>query len=828
MFNQDAIEASGILGLTLTKRNDEPMCGVPYHTANQYIAKLLKAGRKVAICEQITKPGSTKGILERRVVEVITPGTIVGEAFLDDRTNNYIASYCGKGEMRAFAYLDISTGELAVTAFTSSSASQSIMREIGGLQPKELLLQESLAAEVFPSPSSGQYGLMTVRFPDWSFDPHEGCRKLAARFGTTSLKGFGIDDGAVEAGAVAALLEYAERVSMSSLPHIASIRLIGDDRYLGMDESTQRNLELVRNAHDGSLDACLLSAIDFTKTPMGARLLRRWMLRPLRSKDLIDERLEAVDALYRDQASLGRLRAEQARILDLERLVGRVALGKASPKDLVAIKDSVAACARAASILKPFDLPLLSNLAPGDGVRALASFIESALLDEPAPSPLEGPVFRDGFDAELDRLRSLQRGAKELLERYLEEEREASGQPGLKLKYNRLIGYHLELSRNQAKAGIPAHFSRRQSLAGAERFSTARLASLEDELLGANERICALEQRLLDDALARASSALLELRMLAERAAVIDCIASFAQCAALRAYTKPEMTEDRAFEVIEGRHPVVELSLPGTAFVPNDVNMEDSPFVLMTGPNMAGKSTFLRQSALILLMAHMGSFVPASRARIGIADRLFCRVGAYDNLARGESTFLVEMSETSRILRLATERSFIVMDEVGRGTSTADGLAIARAVAEHIAMRIGARTLFATHYHELTAMDLPGMRNLSMDVLEREGEVAFLKRVVEGPARGSYGIHVARIAGIPREIVERAAELKEAFLKSEHATSDPIEARAPVSLAVARQDSLFCEEELIAAEIASIDIDKLRPIEALELLDSFKRRLKKR
>ena len=889
MFFEDAVEVSALLNLTLTKRQGEPMCGVPWHSSRSYIARLLRLGKKVAICEQLTEPRQGKGIVERDVVEVITPGTAMEEDFLDGAANNYLLAICKGNGRIALAYIDIGTAEFRALSFPDlplDGAEERLRAELYRLSPRELLVQQSLLDEgAVASVLEEKPGIIINRLPDWSFDAVLGAEELRRRFGLATLKGLGFsDEGESELAAAYAVLRYVDDTAKAASPHIKTLLPYEEGEYTGIDEASRRNLEIVKNLGDSTTAFSLLEILDYTRTAPGSRLIRQWLLAPLGRIDAIESRLDAVEFLYRNQRLLSALRETLGRVLDAERLASRVAMDKANAKDLLALRDSIAASAQAHALLKEAGAvgllaegPDSATLERADAVRTL---IDRAIMDEPSVLLSEGDLMRAGYDEELDRLRSLKENSRGVLESYLEEERAASGIQNLRVRYNRIIGYYLEVSKGKLEA-VPAHFVRRQSLVNGERFGTPRLAELEAEINGSTERIVELEKRLFLELRDMVKAEVSGILAIGRRAAVQDCLASFAWAATARGYSRPLINDSGRLRIVEGRHPVVEAHLPTGSFVPNGIELEAAPhdsvekglrpsmpdkegatndgnsavrggvpsFALITGPNMAGKSTFLRQTALIVLMAQAGSFVPALEAEIGIVDRIFCRVGARDDLARGESTFLVEMHETARILNTATSRSLVIMDEVGRGTSTIDGLSIAWAVSERLLTSLGARTLFATHYHELTNLEYSGLVNLSLAVLEEEGEVVFLKRIVPGPAAGSYGLHVARLAGMPLEVIERATEIKRDLEYKEkmlvhHDSQRPeglearlgalvgqnaVPANASGVKAVPRrsiaQAALFDPAELVIAELASIDTDKLTPLEALNRLAELKRRL---
>jgi DNA mismatch repair protein MutS len=877
MFFEDAIEASALLDLTLTHRQGEPMCGIPYHAAKPYLARLLKHGKKVAICEQLTEPGVGKGLVERDVIEVVTPGTTLEEDFLEQGSNNYLVAACLVSGALCLAYLDLSTGEFR--AFSrpeegSAAQAQALRAELYRLGPREMLVQQSLLESPELADAIGEIeGLVVDKYPDWSFDPAEAQGDIERRFGLASLKGFGFEDRAPELAAAGVLLRYVDETARSSSPQLSPPLPYRGDEYVAIDEGSRKNLEIVRNMSDSGRAFSLISVLDYTKTAPGARLLKQWLLQPLRSREAAEERLDAVDYLYRDQRLLSSLREALGGMRDIERLSSRVAMDKAHAKDLLALAESARACGAALALLRASTQDGEASKRAPEALAAdsaeeaslaqaseVASLIERAIKDEPSILLTEGGLMREGYSAELDRLRSLQSGAHGVLDAYIEEEKASTRIPNLRVRYNKIIGYYLEVSKGKLDA-VPAHFIRRQSLVTGERYTTARLSELESEINGATERIVELERRLFLEVREAAKKAVSSTLLLGRSWARRDCLQSFAWAATARGYSRPRLTDGYALKVAEGRHPVVEAHLAGGAFVPNGIELDASPsasaasahslkpgepstarapaFALITGPNMAGKSTFLRQTALIALMAQSGSFVPALDAEIGMIDKIFCRVGAQDNLARGESTFLVEMHETAFILNTATEKSLVVMDEVGRGTSTTDGLAIAWAVSERLLNTIRCRSLFATHYHELTSLEHPALRNFSLAVLEEDEDVVFLKRLEPKPAQGSYGIHVAKLAGLPAPVLERAREIQ-ASLEAKEKAVPPAPSASPglspnASLGLSPNakkhasdglaDGLFSSADLVLAELGSLDPDKLTPLEALNKLASLKKKL---
>ena len=844
MFRQDAHEASRILGLTLTQRNGIPMCGIPYHAAQSYIGRLLRAGKKVAICEQTQLPEGGRGLATRAVTEGGTPGTVTDDAYLPATTNNYLLSVAAFDDQIVEAFVDLSTGELAVGTNPRGEAVPFVRRELARLAPREVLVQESLLEEegVLLSVFEEIDGMLVNRLPDWDYDRRRGAERLREILGVSNLKGFGLDDESPALAAVSVLIDYLQDTARSVLTHLRSVQIVREGDFVILDDATQRNLELVRNLQDGSGKRTLLSQIDETKTAPGARMLRRWTLAPLTDPEAIRRRQERVRHLYHDQLLLQRVREELGHVLDIERLTARVAMEKAHAKDLVALRVSIDRAAAVAELLPSWFENGLTGSTEGDArLRELEALLQSALLENPSVVLHEGNMIRQGYSPELDEVRALKQDSRRVLDEYLAEERAASGVSSLKLKYNRILGYFFEVTKAGAEQ-VPEHFRRRQSLSTAERYGTAKLAELEAEINSAEDRMVEMERELFLQLRGRVGEEIGRLEEVAHRIAETDALHGLAWAATLHGLVRPEVDDTLTIHIRQGRHPVVEAFLPPGEFVANDalLNEGDRRFALMTGPNMSGKSTFLRQTALIVILAQIGAFVPAESARIGVVDRVFCRVGASDNLARGESTFLVEMNETANILRNATERSLVIMDEVGRGTSTNDGLAIAHAVTEYVVESVRARTLFATHYHELTDLELPGLYNISMRTLETEEGIVFSKRVQEEPSKSSYGIHVARLAGLPWSVVSRAQHILEAL---DHAVlpgsaasagaagagtegrGDTREGGASGAVRGEDQGSLFDSSELVLQELRSVDLDAMTPLEALNILARWKKEL---
>ena len=866
MFAEDALEISSLLNLTLTSRSGQPMCGIPYHAARAYIARLLKLGKKIAVCEQLTESGSssaskqgtkgqgTKGPMERKVVEIITPGTTVDEDYLEKGSSNYLCCFAAMGRSFSFAYIDLSAGDFFATSF-SADVPEKFRQELERLDVREIIIQESLLNE-FPFVDAAlrdRPNMVLNRWADWLFDLERSRQRLAKQFGTSGLKGFGLGDNSPEIIAAGALLDYLDETSRSLIPHIRTISVYEDSLFAGIDESTQRNLELTRNLANNDKAFTLLETMDETRTAMGRRLLKSRILHPLRNRDQINARLDMVEILYHKQEKLGRLREYLSRTPDLERLCSRIAMDKAHGKDMAGVNNALGFFFKIEDECRGLDIKfesaeaaMMDNEAGKFFRKKLGELHETlgrALPEDPSVLLTEGNLIRKGYSAELDGLHMLRDSGRKLLEEYLEEEKQNTGISSLKIRYNRMIGYFFEVTKIHLPK-VPAHFIRRQGITAGERYTTDRLAELESDINGASEKIMELEKKLFLEIREKAKSLLIELSAAGRRMAELDTAQSLAMAAAVHNWVRPVVDENNRLRIIEGRHPVVEAYLPRGTFIPNDIILEagktgsqsgdsgndrtalqnnEAPKIslaLITGPNMAGKSTYLRQAALITIMAQAGSFVPAREALIGMCDRIYCRVGASDNLARGESTFLVEMNETAYILRSATEKSLVIMDEVGRGTGTRDGLSIAQAVIEDILNRIKCRTLFATHYHELSALSHPYMANRSMEVAETGDEVIFMRKLREGPAARSYGLHVARLAGLPQSVLDRAG-----VIMADSSITDMVIAdgnNGTKNKTEPAQNSFNSPGDTLLKKLSGLDIDSLSPLEALNILAEWK------
>ncbi len=850
-FDEDAHIVSRVLGITLTKRAngqaaDVPLAGFPHHALDNYLPKLVRAGYRVAICEQLEDPKFARKVVKRDVVEVVTPGVSFHEYLLDPKRANYLAAVVwgterGERDRIGFAFLDASTGEFSVTEAPAHRLEDLLQT----IQPAEVLVDKRQRDRL-----QRIQGLSFVVTPqeDWVFSFDYAYEVLLRHFKTHSLKGFGVDDLRLGLRAAGAALHYLGETQKGRLPHVRRLTRYVTDEYMVLDPQTKRNLELVASLQDGTQEGSLVQILDETLTPMGGRLLRRWLLRPLKNVRQIEKRLEAVEALVRDRRLRERLREELRQVGDLERLAARVCTGRATPRDLMHLRLTLEQIPPIKQALADVSSDTLHRLAEQLTLcTQVVERIRQALVDDPPASLSDGGVIRDGFNPELDELREIARSGKDFIARLQQKEIERTGIPSLKVGFNKVFGYYIEVT-NAHRNKIPPHYIRKQTLVNAERYITPELKEYEEKILSAEEKIASLEAELFNRLRLEVAEATAELQLNASLLAMLDVFCSLAEVADRYGYTRPELHEGTELLIEEGRHPVVERTLPpGEPFIPNDIYLDthSQQILIITGPNMAGKSVVLRQTGLIVLLAQIGSFVPARRARIGIVDRIFTRVGASDNLAAGESTFLVEMNETANILNNATPRSLILLDEVGRGTSTFDGLSIAWALVEylHETPSVAARTLFATHYHELNelAERFPRVRNYRVQVEEHDGKVIFLHKLVPGGADHSYGIEVARMAGLPEPVIVRAREILR-HLEAQHLVveapagdGEPVRpvrsarrTRIPADTS-AFQLSLFAQPEPdpVAEELKErlrrIDPNRMTPIEALLLLDELKR-----
>ena len=847
MFFEDAVVASRELQITLTSRNKEkgvavPMCGVPHHAAESYLTRLIQKGYKVAICEQMEDPKLAKKLVRREVTRVVTPGTATGPNLLAARDNNYLVAVSADRDRVGLACLDLSTGEFRATEFKGENREAQCVEEIQHLGARELLFPSGQTFVLgpggrlpFDNGEPGSLRLTRTLLEDWAFAYDYALRLLTTQFRVHSLDGFGLGGRDLAIGAAGALIHYVKETQQGSLDHIDRIGYYERRQWMMLDAVTARNLELVEPVFASAPEATLISSIDETKTSLGARLLKSWILRPSVDAQVIEKRWNVVDELLRQPIQRDRIGRELGGIQDLERLLGRVALGTATPRDLGGLRNS----------LGPLR-PLQSCLAEGKAVRwreLLAEFDEladlhgllgNALVDSPPLTTAEGGFIRDGYNAELDELRNLSQSGKRTIAQMESRERQSTSIASLKIKFNEVFGYYIEVSKPNLPL-VPDRYERKQTLVNAERFTTPELKEYERKVLDADERMQQIEVRLFQELRCAVAAEASRIRRTAAVVAEVDVLLSFASLAASGNYCRPALSNDGTLEILAGRHPVLERladSLQGDRFVPNDLFMdaEKDRILIITGPNMGGKSTYLRQAALISILAQMGSFVPATSARLPLLDRIFTRIGASDNLARGRSTFMVEMTETAVILNTAGPKSLVILDEIGRGTATYDGLSIAWAVVEYLHARPGIKALFATHYHELTelAEHLPAVKNRHVSVTESGGNIVFLRRVEPGPADRSYGIEVARLAGLPNEVVERAREVLSQHEESEHQLTDTLsDGRTSAAEPAGNfQLTLFTPaEHALRDRLAKVNLDELKPLEALNLLAELKKEI---
>jgi DNA mismatch repair protein MutS len=816
MFYDDAELASRVLGITLTSRGDGvPLAGVPAKAATEYLRQLVKSGHRVAICEQVEDPRLARGIVRREVIETVTPGSVLDESFIGGSQNNFLLALANGDGRFGLAAIDLSTGEFVLETIDGEGLEEALAR----FSPAEIVVSPELTV-------SWEGALRTER-EGWEFDPELARPELAQRFALASLDGLGLaPDDWPAVGAAGALLRYVSELQPAGLPHLSRPLVRRSEGHLWLDEMTRRNLELVEPLRAGARDSTLLDTIDCTVTPMGARLLRRWLLSPLCERVAIEQRLDAVEVLTQDGRSRERLREALDGVRDLERLTGRVAAGRASPRDMGALRDSFT---RLPDVLEALTglggaekSRLLTDISGGfDLLGDLAARLKAALTDRPPATLADGEVIRLGFDPALDELRGLRDGGKQFIASLQQRERERTGIPSLKVGFNKVFGYYLEITNTHA-GRVPPDYERRQTLSGAERFVTPELKEYESKILGAEDGITRRESELFNELRQAVALETSRIQQVARSLSQLDVFAALSQGAVRDRYVRPVITEDFELILTDCRHPVIERLMSRESFIPNDVSFDPAARVLLvTGPNMAGKSTILRQIGLCVLLAQMGAFVPAASARIGVVDRLFTRVGASDNLARGQSTFMVEMSETSAILHNATAKSLVLLDEIGRGTSTYDGVAIAWAVTEHLHDRVGCKTMFATHYHELMQLPerLQHARNFNVAVREQGDKVIFLHRLEPGGTDRSYGIHVAQLAGLPRAVITRAGEVLRT-LEGEHRVVPGEPQRLDPT-----QLPLFGEgPHPMVEELKALDLNGMTPLEALNRLAELQRR----
>ena len=846
-FGDDAIKASGILGITLTRRANGSatfveLAGFPYHAIDTYLPKLVRAGERVAICEQLEDPKLVKGLVKRGVIELVTPGVVLGDNLLANKENVYLASVYFGRQTTGVAFLDISTGEF----YVAEGPDNYIDKLLSNLSPKEIIYQRGFDERFRQAFGTNYY---TYKLDDWVFSEELNREKLCKQFGTQSLKGFGIDHISAGISAAGAILYYLEFTEHKEIGHIASISRIDQDDYVWIDKFTIRNLELFTT--NGSRDrSSFANVMDRTLTPMGGRLLKRWIAMPIRDIGRINRRLDVVQRFVED-SDLAEAVGEQVSLIgDLERIASRIAAARVTPRELVQLKNSLAAIELLKAILESTDDGNLHRLAAEIDVLAQMRLkLEREIYPDPANNQIQkGGVIADGVNPELDDLRRIALHGKDVLQQIQQRESELTGIPSLKIGYNNIFGYFIEV-RNAHKEKVPDTWIRKQTLSNAERYITEELKEYEEKILGAEDRILTLEQEIYNALIAFVSQSLSQLLRDAHAVARVDCFLSFARIARERNYVRPELDDGARIDIEQGRHPVIETLMPvGEKYIPNDIRLDDEEqqIVMITGPNMSGKSALLRQTALIILMAQMGSFVPARRAHIGVVDKIFTRVGASDNISQGESTFMVEMLESASILNNISDRSIVLLDEIGRGTSTYDGISIAWAMVEYLHNHptAHARTLFATHYHELNEMEkmYPRVKNYHVTVKEMNNTIVFLRKLERGGTEHSFGIHVAKMAGMPASVVSRADEILKNLVKV-YGTDEIVPSKSPklrgrkqasVKDAVEEADtgasmqlSMFQLDDPVLVQIRDqikgLDIDSLTPLEALNKLNEIKK-----
>ncbi len=837
MFYDDALTASRELELTLTGKNcgkeeRAPMCGVPYHSYETYVARLIAKGYKVAICEQVEDPALAKGLVKRDIIRVVTPGTVIESSMLADDKNNYLCSvYCRRRRGRwqaGVCFADISTGEARATELSAEKIGGAIITELSRYMPSEILICPAMLdfKDVTAYIKQHTNALVELR-EDACYKDAAMEATMARQFGADWRAAMGYDTDALVPYAVAALLDYLQETQKHGLERIKTVENYADAQYMRLSPVTRANLELTETMRGREKKGTLLWVLDKTETSMGKRMLRAWIEQPLVDAAAINARLDAVQALYAANMARADLKDALGHVFDIERLATRILYGSATPREVRALGDTCARLPQVKQQAAGCGAPLLEQLAAQiDPLDDLLQNINAALADDPPATLKDGGAIRSGYNAEVDELRDIMHGGRGYLASLEAKLREETGIPKLKIGFNKVFGYYIEVSRSYADS-VPDTFTRKQTLTTGERYITPELKELENKILGANERLLALEHKLFADLLSTISAQIVRIQRTALAVAQLDVLAAFAEAALQNNYVKPEVDESGVIEIAEGRHPVIEQMLKGSLFVPNDtlLDEDENRMLLITGPNMAGKSTYMRQNALIALMAQIGCFVPAASARIGVVDAIFTRVGASDDLAAGQSTFMVEMTEVAEILRHASKDSLVILDEIGRGTSTFDGMSIARAVVEYICENIGCKTLFATHYHELTGMDkdVHGVKNYNIAVKKRGEDITFLRRIVPGPADDSYGIEVAKLAGLPAGVTRRA-----------HAVLRQLEASAP-----GRRQTLQLDFETVEAynnpvvpsevmeKLHNVDIETLTPLEALNFLYELKNTLDK-
>lgn len=835
-FEDDAKTASKVLGITLTKRSngaaeDVPLAGFPFHAIDTYLPKLVRAGYRVAVCEQVENPKFAKGLVKREVIEVVTPGVTLSDKLLDHKKNNYLMAICIVEDIAGISFSDISTGDF----HTYEVSSNRIGEQVELISPSEILIQRKDRDVLSPVIGRINSSIRISRMEDWIFNFDYANELLLNHFKTVTLKGFGVEKLTAGLMAAGAVLNYLLDTQKSNLSHLNRLSVYNPYEYMILDHSTKRNLEITYTMQDGVREGSLISILDKTETAMGGRLLKKWISAPLRNLEPILKRQESVEELLKEKKYRKELSEQLKEIGDLERLISRVSTGRATPREMIAIKSSLKKIPFIKNILSSFRVSTITQI--GTSLESLIDVvdkIEEAIIDNPPNQVTDGGIIKSGFSAELDELRDIAIHGKEWIANLQKTEREKTGINSLKVNFNKVFGYYIDIS-NAHKNKVPDSYIRKQTLVNSERYITPELKTYEDKILNAEEKISDLEYQLFNEVRAIVANNTEAIQSNARLIAMLDCLISFAECAAQYNYVKPEINLNDEIEIIESRHPVVERILqPGEKFTPNDclLNSNEQQIIILTGPNMAGKSVYLRQIGLIILLAQIGSFVPAKKAKIGLVDRIFTRVGASDNITTGESTFLVEMQEAANILNNATSKSIVLLDEIGRGTSTFDGISIAWAITEYLHENpdISAKTLFATHYHELNEMAelFPKIKNFKVEVREYDDKVIFLHKVNAGRADHSYGIQVAQMAGLPLFVTNRAKEVLD-NLESKELTPYEVKKERLKKLKQENDNQIGLFEfrdDKLRSELDGIEINSITPMEALNKLSEIKRRMK--
>ena len=840
MFFEDAILASKELEIALTGKDcglkeRAPMCGVPYHAVDSYIAKLIENGHKVAICEQTQDPSEAKGLVERQVIRVVTPGTVLESSMLEEKTNNFLLSLKKDGNAYGLSGVDVSTGEFFISEITSGNVEDKLLDEMARIQPSEILISEDLSSDSsFLNTIRSRFSPFITSYHEWAYQWSNAYRCLLEHFRVQSLDGFGCQGMKPGICAAGALLEYLSETQKNALQHINRIKAYFPQSYMMLDAAARRNLELTETIRGKGKKGSVLWLLDQTNTAMGGRMLRQWVQQPLIQKEAVEDRLNAVEEMIHHPLWMDEIREQLGKVHDLERLVSRITFGNANARDMLSLKDSLAILPAVKDLLAQCRSRLLAEFHEKmDVLENIQGLLEKSIFEDPPISLREGSLIKDGWNEELDQYRLAMTDGKKWIASLEQQEREQTGIRNLKIGFNKVFGYYIDVTKPNLSL-VPDSYMRKQTLANSERYITPELKEMENTIMGAEDKSIRLEYRLYTEIREQTAAQDSRIQNVAGILAVLDALYSLARVSYENDYVRPEIREDGVLQIRDGRHPVVEKALPHGLFVPNDTDMKtgEDHFMIITGPNMAGKSTYMRQVALIVLLAQIGCFVPAREAKIGLVDRIFTRVGASDDLASGQSTFMVEMSEVANILNNATSKSLLILDEIGRGTSTFDGLSIAYAVVEHICEEpsLKAKTLFATHYHELTELEgsLPGVKNYRVAVKEQGDDILFLRKIVRGGADRSFGIQVAKLAGLPDAVVERAKKILKQLEEDDRIHQSGTEEEIASACdepdgnesenSTQTLDSPPSEPSEVERELRSLDINHITPMEAIDIL----------